>query len=175
MSVCALSVGETYEDLYETIKYEALRFHRNMPINKIDDLMSHSSEIFMRAHNTWDASKGKFKNWFKFLLHKIWLERARRDAMRHARLPRKSIELERQSKFNRFDFEQFMEELSSDARFVVELATEDLERFNKANKKSTMRVSAGIKTAVKSTLSELGWSACRISESFKEIAETLYG
>jgi DNA-directed RNA polymerase specialized sigma24 family protein len=127
--------GTTFEDLLPFIRAEAYRFSQQY-LTDTEELESHANWIFHRAWMTFNPDNGKFRNWLRFLLWKIWLEHVRRAAQRHARLPRTDADLGRIAVDKASDAEEWLsdlfEDLSDDARYLVELTLDtpaDAKRF----------------------------------------------
>jgi DNA-directed RNA polymerase specialized sigma subunit len=169
------AVQDTYLEVEGLIKYEAFKFAKRYSQNDMEDLLSRSNEIFMRAFNTYEPGKGRsFVSWLKFLLWKIWMEHMRRKAMKDARLPRKFMEMDHHPKQESdFNFTEFLEELSSDAATVARLAVDSPKEIVLYTRERGRDTPYNMQMAIKEYLTLAGWTKERIVDSFREVADAL--
>lgn len=170
------AISDTYLDFEELIELEARSFSYKHAQTDVEELISHGSEIFMRAYRTYEPSYGKFKTWLVFLLRKIWMEHMRRKAMRNSRLPREDLDLGLMAEHvPGFNYGEWLEELSDDAKLVAELVVHsprDIVLYIRERGDDNPR---NFRASVREYLRIMGWSTRRIRDSFSEIAEALCG
>ncbi len=141
------------------------------------DWVSEGHEIFMKAYQRYDYTKGPFDRWFNFFLNRLFTERVRRLAMKQARLARVYVEdidgLQKKSRS--FNCMAFLRDLSDDARTVAMLVLDTpndvklcmLEYHRNIPKRDKFL------NSINEFLTDLGWSSDRIHDSYDEVSEAL--
>jgi len=142
-----------------------------------DEYYSQSNTIFMRAFLTYQPKNGDFTTWFNFLLWKLLLEERRRFARRRAQIEENLTDDMDQrgvvpSSFHLFEF---VEELTTDARCIVEALFDPPMDLKMAYAQRNTGSPANHRSAIREFFTDLGWSGRRITESFAEIGRALVG
>jgi DNA-directed RNA polymerase specialized sigma24 family protein len=166
---------ETWLDLQGLKNSVILKFQQKYG-GSWDDWESEAHEIFMKAWERFNPEKGKFSTWYGFFLHKLFMEKVRRQAMFHARHQQVYTNLEGYTKPSKsFDCMAFLKDLSEDAKLVAMLVLDTpndvklavLERNRNESIRNKMLDS------ITEFLTDLGWKEERVFSTFDEVSGAL--
>jgi DNA-directed RNA polymerase specialized sigma24 family protein len=162
------SADETYRDVEKLIykmSWQAARRYGG----DWEDYASAANGAFMDAFTSYDASQGTaFSTWLYWKIKGAVLHEIRKST---DQLHREDVDVNTVSCRCHFDFDEFVSELSYDARTVVTMIVESpLEVYNLLHHKDIGSVLRG---GLQHQLGSIGWSVARMSESFSEIRKAL--
>lgn len=126
-----------------------------------EDALSDANFAMIAAYNGHNPEKGSFG---ARVCHEVWcgmMDGLRLKAKHYERYPTKNVKLENLEKKQKNNIHNFVIDLSEDAKSVVDLLF-DLD--------SNYKPSKSRKKLLYDALVEIGWTASRIVESFKEIS-----
>lgn len=172
------AITETYEDFRPLLDILAKKFKATYG-GPYEDIRSDVDIFFIDAYIKHKPSRGRFEPYLSYTVWQRLFDRwVRTPAYNNAR--RRRVPLDSDTPAKRSRFEDLLERLSDDAELVawlvistpidLKLALNDLGYVLTPTECKSPRA---IKTAVRSVLSDLGWTANRITESFNEIAGAL--
>lgn len=171
MNLAQWAMTENYLHVERLIDQLTWKFVRQYG-GDFEELQSRAREWFcdtiMRNYN---PHKAKLTTYTQIRIWNEFKSLARSCAVRNNKLHQKTTDLELIQQKPRFDAESFAAELSEDARYIVELL------FDKTSVKNHNAIdwstAQKIGWCLEDSLKKLGWTAVRISESFKEIKDAL--
>lgn len=142
------------------------------------DLESCCNEAFADAYADWNPELGYRQGFATWCSYKAW---HRMQTEFHTRIKKEAWERQwpagLDGTVNRFDFYQFLSQLSEDARLMVVLVCEqpcEMKLALAINDKSIHRGTAtALRNCLRQLLHEAGWSRDRIEQGFHEIQEAL--
>lgn len=163
------AAAETFADMERLIYYTVHEFVRKYG-GQFEHWIEYAGIAFMTAYHKYDPSLGMtFASYVRFVLWHHLLDVRRRAARYHARDSQEPLdELHAPPVFDRISF---LDELSRDARKVVNLILATPPGLSKeigSVKKPWM-----IRSVLRRHLRALGWTTERIAESFSEIRRAL--
>jgi hypothetical protein len=161
----------TYEDVTPHINRIADIFERKYGCPR-EDSIAELGVTFVKAYRDYDPKQGPFDNYFYFMGYKHLLESVRLGARREAKLPRSPIDLETISTEANFNLVDFMDELSPDAKRVVDLAL-NAPRYIAEELQEKSNQPRAIRAIIRAHLIFVGWSRDRIRTTFDEIKTVL--
>ena len=137
-----------------------------------DDLLSEAHEAFTVAYHNYDPTKSKLNTWVHNSVCYAIMEQQRLRRRRHAKLAQAGIDLEMIAQAKEgFNIQQLLNQVSGDAAFILKLALEPPPPL--AESIGPVGSSKKHRTALHYYLTEMGWCAMRIAETFNEIREAL--
>lgn len=184
----AVPVAETYNDVEKLIYHICYLFQRRNG-GDFEELVSEANLTYMKVYESWEPDKGsKFSTYLATCIYRRLLDVAsyewRRNCIRtgvtsessdahHSTcfaVPIDGIDLK--DDYQEFNEDSLFEGFSSDARLVINLvldAPKDL--------LDTVRSKGGEirnwRSTIKEFLSDMGWTAKQITESFNEVRSVL--
>ncbi len=140
-----------------------------------DELLSEAHYHFTRAVLRYDPGKGPLRQWIRFYVATELLEGADKIAYRKNILSRTYPDLTEHPDYRRPGIEGLLAQLGDDSRLVALLALLPSPYLMGAAMKDYHGGGKAwsIRYALIEVLSQMGWTAARITESFKEIREAL--
>lgn len=174
-----VSVEDGYEMVRDLIFYNVHKFTRMYGV-EFDELIGDANELFVRGHQQYEngvtntgvvitqSYQTKIRQWVWFGLFDIMRSRLVHES-REKLVPLEDYDA---PATDRFDANEFVDELSPDARLVADLVLNPPEAMlNVINGKGgTPR---NYRSTVRTHLKRLGWSNDRINDAFEEITECL--
>lgn len=169
----------TYDDVKRLIYQTVHRFYKRYG-GDLQELQAQANLIFLESYESHDPEKAQFSTWLVFTLWKRLQGNLRRD-LRHRELaPTVALGNITMPDRTHFDLDQFMDELSEDARTVASLVLDlpmdirlSLETRKQRKGWDRQTPCENIKGALVEFLWDLGWTTQRIGESFREIGLAL--
>lgn len=160
------ALTETYHDTEKLIQHTVHRFVESHG-GKYDDLIELSGPLFMKAYHTYEMDRGAFPARLRFILWHGLLDAKRIASKRNGKVVFKDLQEEDYTAPRSFNLLEFMDELSEDARLVVQAVFETPWEFDPCPTQ--------IRMMIREFLSQpaIGWDRERISKSFLEIRSAL--
>lgn len=175
LSVKPNPVEDTYLDVEDLI-YHVCNIFQTKHGGNFDDYVSLANQVFMDVYASWKSGLAPFTSYLSTCIYRRLLDEKRKDmrwkivSISPTEQNEDGIILEDKSRT--FNFSEFAEELSEDARIVVSLVLDTPDEI--------ARIVAGkgghaknFRSTVREHLSRLGWTYNRIVESFEEIRGVL--
>jgi DNA-directed RNA polymerase specialized sigma24 family protein len=171
------AAGDSYTDNQQAIRNTAEQFARRYNLHG-DDCIADASLHFLQAWTAWEGMGIKPCKWGTFLRNYIWnglLDTYRIQARRAAKLPRVS-ESTLQQVAAPEEGEPYAEEvmgtLSADGQTVLELS---LNPPGVVEQQAQARGGEGrnYRSVLRQYLHGIGWTAARVTESFREIKQAM--
>lgn len=161
---------ETYLEVKPVILAAVRDIYKRFGGN-FDDILSDANTAFLEAYESWEPEKSSFTSWLRLRIFSTTVNNLRHSCRDHARYEHvDDSQLTRPT--GSFDPKSLLEELTEDARIVVQLTLE-----TPAELEAVVRAKGGqprnLRSSLRSYLAEMGWTACRIAESFNEVRRVL--
>lgn len=167
------AISLTYSDVEKLLQSLCWRFCRRTGA-PFDVAMSEANAAYVAAYNSYQPGRGStFATWVRRRVDYALREFARQHANDRLAKTRRFGPSEDTADRERFDLTRFAEELSNDARTVIRLAIEPPTDVMLSAHTSYGPCPSGLKKGILEFLADIGWTAQRIGESFREIGEAL--
>lgn len=162
-------IDETYEDVKRLIYKVVNQFMRRNG-GDFDELVSTANEVYLDAHETWKPGSAPFTHYLCICIYRRLIG----DWKKSRRLKVVSLtepeggQTQVVDKFFDFNREEFYEQLSDEARYVVQLAfspPEDLSGMIARKGGKVLHYSS----TIKEYLRDIGWSRTAIREAWTEV------
>lgn len=180
MSASVMFAEETYFDVSDMLDATTKKFMRrfNRFPDQYEELRADANTYYLEAYRSFRSDGGlSFRRW---VFKRVWfglLDSIRKEAFRAARLKKNPLpdENELPTHQQKFSLLELLDELSEDARTIVELVLDPpldvrLHVECRRQKKTTRN---NVVASFREYLRDLGWSARRIADSFDEISAAL--
>lgn len=166
-------IDETYQDVRLLISKMCNDFVRRFG-GDFEELVSTANEVYVDAHQTWQPGSAPFTNYLCICIYRRLIgdwKKARRlrvDSLTEPEGGQQQVV----DKFFDFNRDELYEQLSEEARFVVQLA------FSPPDDLGGMIARKGGKmlhysSTIKEYLREMGWSRAAIRDAWMEVQEIL--
>jgi hypothetical protein len=162
----------TYLDLEQYLAKIVGSFTRKHG-GEYDEWMSLARELFVDAFYYHDPAKGSFEKTVGTFVWGRMLNYWQRQKDRARKRDKGYLLDNHPATIPEFNVGEFLEDLSGDARDVVNLVLEDAPDLRVAMAWRKVKNPTQVRYALKEVLRDLGWTASRIAESFTEIREAL--
>lgn len=178
-------ITETYLDVEKLIHHICNLFRLNHG-GDFDEMVGEANLIYMKVYEKWRRGRGsKFTSYLCTSIYRRLLD-LKRISIRKSKIWNTSInDFERENarsvddlsimedKKSQFDTNDFFEELTADARVILQFALEEPKELKEKVIARGGHNRRNWKTTIKEYLKEIGWTARRITESFEEIRRAL--
>lgn len=173
-----VAITDTYNDCKEHIQRLAARFQR-LHGGDLHDLISEANAAFVKHYHTFRKEKGTFGNHMSFRLWRNLMNAAKNIAIRGVKLSQAhETDVEQVSREHaKFNFTEFIEELSEDARNMVTAAIQCPKDvvLNMFASKRKIDSPYTMRKAIIEYFGDLGWDDVRINNTFEEIRRRMLG
>lgn len=169
------AVTETYLDV-EKLIYDTIHRFIEQYGGDFDEFLSIARESYMLAFNSYDPERAGFVTYVRCFiwgrLQKTWrVERRRAQILNLNHEYDFSHHPERSE--NKFDVSEFVEKLSEDGKTVVNLVFDSPIDIALSIMERGGDTPNNVRLAIREFLKDVGWSAGRVSNTFREIRKAL--
>lgn len=159
---CEDAITETYTDterlIYKTIHQFVRRYGGN-----VEELKEYVGLCFVRAYRSYDRDKAAFSTWLRWRVWTYLMELYRQRARESSRLTFMDLDPDAHTAPRMFNRLAFVDNLSEDARLVVELALDTPWQSQPSPQAIRGCLWAYLRQPA------IGWQAARIRQSFREV------
>lgn len=179
-------VEQSYLDVRDWLDARVAQFYRHYGedwttrlIGDREESRSYADEVFLDCYHNYEGGRSTFVTYVGYKLWKQLQQKLRRALYRNRKLNRVwGVELDTltASDGEGFDYKEFTRPLSKDARRVVKAVVADtpLEIYLHMAQRH-LESATVFRRALRSYFRDLGWSAARVTSSFREIQQALQG
>jgi hypothetical protein len=175
-SLSVWAAEDTYKDVDDLVGRFVWDFHLNTGI-ELEECRSEGLEGYVEAYHSYQPGRGEFTTWVGVKVRSRLLDLARRLRREGRRLKGAvdAAEVAVAKAVPDFRLDEFVEELSEDARTVVSMVFDTpidvkVVMYRLGGDQDTPQTYRG---AIREVLRDLGWTRKRIKESFQEIRRAL--
>lgn len=169
---------ETFQDVERLLYATIHRFMKRYGtyVGTFDDLKSEAYVVFCLVNQDYESDQGPtFAQYLRWKLWRHLIELVRTKTRKNNQHPREAFDerMPAPSKGDGFCMESFLRSLSVDARIMVTVALTEPGDIRLAIAQRGRATPRNVRAAIREFLSDIGWTASQITNTFNEIRRAL--